>query len=90
MKKIILLCIVTLMALSAFAQSPRLMSMGHVHGYIADDVDIFMYPATIHKYNNTAYAYLGDLAGDEDNYNFGINYGMHDLVIGAYFNKPLP
>jgi hypothetical protein len=90
MKKIILLCIVTLIALSAFAQSPRLMSMGHVYGYIADDNDIFMYPATIHKYGNTVYGYLGSGSGDTNNYNFGMNYNMNDMVIGAYFNKPIP
>ncbi len=89
MKKIILLCLVTLISLSVFAQSPRLMSMGDVEGYLADSEDIFTYPATIHKYGNTAYAYLGGWSGDQNNYNFGVNLAINEFMLGAYFNKPV-
>ncbi len=89
MKKIIILCIVTLIALSAFAQSPRLMSMGNVDGYVADADDIFTYPGAIHNYGNTAYAYLGQDAQDDYWKNFGINVAFNNYIIGAYFNKPV-
>jgi hypothetical protein len=90
MKKIILLCILIALSIAVFAQSPRLISMGSVYGYIDDDYDIFTYPATINSYAKNVYGYLGSSCSDEYSYNFGFNCLLSKFVLGVYFNKPLP
>jgi len=90
MRKVVFFCLLVLLSLNVFSQSPRLIGMGNIHGYIADDNDIFTYPATINSYGNTVYAYLGNSSMENDSYNFGINYELAEAVLGLYFNKELP
>ena len=90
MKKFALLVLVLIFCMSLFGQSPRLEGMGNVAGYISDDSSIFGYPGLIHNYKNNVYGYLGTSAGENQySYNFGMNFGVNNMVLGTYFNKPI-
>ena len=90
MKKVMFLIFCIFLVINLFGQSPRLIGMGNVNGYLADDSDIFTYPATINSYGNIAYGYLNDSDVSGDTNNFGLNYELPTAVLGLYFNKQLP
>ena len=85
-----------LMAGGLFATDGRMISLGYPYGFIRDDSDVHVYPATIFTYNRGVtgelYWYDNDYAKDDYiswYWTLGTNVPVGKNVFGAYLNMPV-
>lgn len=94
---LLFLLVLALMAGGLFATDGRMISLGYPYGFIRDDSDVHVYPATIFKYNRgvTGELYWDEYYYDKDDdelswcWTLGTNVPVGKNVFGAYLNMPV-
>lgn len=82
--------VILLTASGLIASETRMESLGNPYGFIRDNTDIFVFPATIHRHNNEL---LGELNDPFNNLNWtlGANFPLtekdKDYVLGLHLNR---
>lgn len=68
------------------ATESRFTALGNPYGYIRDDTDVFGYPGSIHRYNQTIIAELDNSSSQVD-WSMGANLPLLNYKIGIYMNR---